>query len=61
HGRAKQVIHETFNFYYEQVKTKLNDQQTITRLDEYMLRQSAALLDSLGDSTYQEKIQQLIP
>jgi hypothetical protein len=61
HERAKQVIHDTFNFYYEQVKTKLNDQQTITRLDEYMLRQSAALLDSLGDSTYQEKIQQLIP
>ncbi|NBP68155.1 MAG: DUF2723 domain-containing protein [Cytophagia bacterium] len=61
HERAKQIIHDIFDFYFLQLKMKLNNRQNMTRLDQYLLQQSAALLDSLGDSSYREKLQQLIP
>jgi Ca2+/Na+ antiporter len=61
HALAKQLISDTFNFYYTQVQSKLDDQQKITRLDQYMLRQSSVLLLSLGDSSYQKKLEQVLP
>lgn len=49
---AKDLTAQLFNFYYDQAKINLAENKTITRLDQYMLRQSALIMQSLGDTSY---------
>jgi hypothetical protein len=53
---AKDFTVQIFNFYYDQAKRNLDKNKTIERLDQYMLRQSAVILNSLGDPSYNKTL-----
>ena len=56
---AKSLTMPAFNYYYEQVKSSMKQKESPDNFDLYILRQSTALLNNLGESSYVNKFDAL--
>jgi hypothetical protein len=56
---AKSLTMPAFNYYYDQVSTRLDQQESPDNFDLYILRQSTALLSNLGETSYIDKFEAL--
>jgi hypothetical protein len=56
---AKSLSTHAFNYYYDQVKSQITDRNSPDGFDLYILRQSTALLNNLGETGYVDKFDQL--
>lgn len=56
---AKSLTMPAFNYYYDQVKSHVQQKKSPDRFDLYMLRQSTALLNNLGETSYVNKFGEL--
>lgn len=56
---AKSISVPAFNYYYDQIQSSLQQNQSPDNFDVYILKQSTALLNTLGETSYVEKFGRL--
>jgi hypothetical protein len=56
---AKSLTATAFNYYYDKVKSRVQQKESLDGFELYMLRQSTTLLNNLGETSYVNKFDPL--